>query len=130
MSARDTSGSAPHHSHPHNNTMSRNKKFWVDQVTVPPPPRGTTRGGERQRGGGGYYQTIRQPVLIFLVVTIFGGFAELPITAPDHFLSRSPLFFCDSFPLHYPIPLKYDYFRSTGGMIMPCQSVFQAQIQN
>ena len=53
MSARDASGSAPQHSHPHNNTMSRNEKFWVDQVTVPHPPRGTTRGGERQ-GGGGY----------------------------------------------------------------------------
>ena len=55
MSARDTSGSAPQHSHPHISTMSRNEKFWVDQVTVPqppPPPRGTTRGGERQRGGG------------------------------------------------------------------------------
>ena len=50
MSARDTSGSAPQHSHPHKNTMSRNEKFWVDQVTA--PPRGTTRGGERQ--GGGY----------------------------------------------------------------------------
>ena len=49
MSARDTSGSAPHHSHPHNNTRSRNEKFWSDQVTVPrPPPLGTTRGG------GGY----------------------------------------------------------------------------
>ena len=31
--------------------MSRNEKFWVDQVTPPPPPRGTTRGGE-QHGGG------------------------------------------------------------------------------
>ena len=45
MSARDTSGSAPQHTHPHNNTMSRNKKFWVDQVTPPPPRGGTTRGG-------------------------------------------------------------------------------------
>ena len=34
-------------------TVSRNEKFWVDQVTVPqPPPGGTTRGGERQGGGG------------------------------------------------------------------------------
>ena len=38
MSARDASGSAPQHSHPHNNTMSRNEQFWVDQVT---PPEGT-----------------------------------------------------------------------------------------
>ena len=51
MSARDTSGSVPQHSHPHNNTMSRNEKSWVDQVTPPPPPpendkgRGTTKGG-------------------------------------------------------------------------------------
>ena len=36
-----------------NNTVSRNEKFWVDQVTTPPPPRGRTRGGEGQ-GGGGY----------------------------------------------------------------------------
>ena len=45
MSARDASGSAPQHSHPHNNTMSRNENFWVDQVTPPPPP------GERQGVG-------------------------------------------------------------------------------
>ena len=44
MSARDTSGSAPQHSHPHNNTMSRNEKFWVDQVM---PPR-------NDKGGGGH----------------------------------------------------------------------------
>ena len=57
MSARDASGSAPQHSHPHNNTMSRNEKFWVDQVTPPPPPPpgndkgwGTTRGGEGTLG--------------------------------------------------------------------------------
>ena len=38
----------------HTSTMSRNEKFWVDQVTVPHPlpPRGTTRGGERHGGGG------------------------------------------------------------------------------
>ena len=53
MNARDASGSAPQHSHPHNNTMSRNEKFWVDQVTVPHPPPGTTRGGERHGGGEG-----------------------------------------------------------------------------
>ena len=57
MSARDTSGSAPQHSHPHNNTMSRKEKFWVDQVTVPhppTPPRGTTRvGNDKGAGGGG-----------------------------------------------------------------------------
>ena len=56
MSARDASGSAPQHSHPNNNTMRRNEKFWVDQVTPPPPPPprndkgwGMTRG----MGGGG-----------------------------------------------------------------------------
>ena len=37
----------------HNNTVSCNEKFWVEQVTVPqPPPWGRTRGGERQGGGG------------------------------------------------------------------------------
>ena len=30
------------HSHPHNNTVSRNEKFWVDQVTPPP---GKDKGG-------------------------------------------------------------------------------------
>ena len=52
MSARDTSGSAPQHSHPHNNTMSRNEKFWVDQVTVPHPPLGNDKGWGTTRGGG------------------------------------------------------------------------------
>ena len=52
MSARDTSGSAPQHSHPHNNTMSRNEKFWVGQVTVPHPPLGNDKGWGTTRGGG------------------------------------------------------------------------------
>ena len=42
----------------HNNTVSCNEKFWVEQVTVPHPPWGRTRGGEgqglgRDKGGGG-----------------------------------------------------------------------------
>ena len=53
MSARDTSGSGPQHIHPHNNTMSRNEKFWVDQVTPPPPPPGNDKGWGTTRGGGG-----------------------------------------------------------------------------
>ena len=53
MSARDASGSAPQHSHPHNNTMSRNEKFWVDQVTVPTPPPGERQGVGNNKGGGG-----------------------------------------------------------------------------
>ena len=44
MSKKDTSGSTPQHSHRHNNTMSRNEKFWVDQVTVPQPPPGNDKG--------------------------------------------------------------------------------------
>ena len=61
MSARDTSGSAPQHSHPHNNRMSRNEKFWVDQVTVPhPPPPGNDKGWGTTRGGGGYDGPTRQ----------------------------------------------------------------------
>ena len=44
MSARGTSGSAPQHSQPHNNTMSRNEKLWVDQVTPPPAPPGGRQG--------------------------------------------------------------------------------------
>ena len=55
MSARDASGSAPQHSHPHNNTMSRNEKFWVDQVT-PPPPR-ERQGVGNDTGGGGTLST-------------------------------------------------------------------------
>ena len=54
MSARDTSGSAPQHSHPHNNTMSYIENFWVDQVTVPHPPLGNDKGWGTTRGGGGY----------------------------------------------------------------------------
>ena len=53
MSTKDTIGSTPQHSHPHNNTMSRNEKFWVDQVTVPPPPLGNDKGWATTRGGGG-----------------------------------------------------------------------------
>ena len=38
----------------HNNTVSCNEKFWVEQVTPPPPPPwGRTRGGEGRGGGGG-----------------------------------------------------------------------------
>ena len=51
MSTRDASGSAPQHSHPHNNTVSRNKKIWVDQVTPPPSP-GKDKGWGRTGGGG------------------------------------------------------------------------------
>ena len=62
MSTRDTSGSAPQHSHPHNNTVSRNEKIRVDQVTVPQPPPplggGKTRGGKRHGGGGGEITTL------------------------------------------------------------------------
>ena len=50
MSTMDTNGSAPQHSHPHNNTVSCNEKFWVDQVTSPPRG-GRTRGGEGQGVG-------------------------------------------------------------------------------
>ena len=50
MSAKDTSGSAPQHGHPHNNTMSGNEKFWVDQVTPPP---GERQGVGNDNGGGG-----------------------------------------------------------------------------
>ena len=32
--------------------MSRNEKFWVDQVTVPQPPLGNDKGGGTTRGGG------------------------------------------------------------------------------
>ena len=47
-------GASRQHSHPHNNTMSRNKKFWVDQVTVPPPPPppGERQGVGNDKGGG------------------------------------------------------------------------------
>ena len=38
------------HSHPHSNTVSRNKNFCVDQVTVPQTPWGRTRGGAGQGG--------------------------------------------------------------------------------
>ena len=65
MSAWDTSGSAPQHSHPHNSTMSRNEKICVDQVTVPTPPptpRGTTRGGERH--GGDIVDNHGEPLLM------------------------------------------------------------------
>ena len=62
MSARDTSGSAPQHSHPHNNTMSRNEKFWVDQVTPPPPP-GERQGVGNDKGGGYHTQSPRENIL-------------------------------------------------------------------
>ena len=35
--------------------MSRNEKFWVDQVTVPhPPPPWERQGVGNDKGGGGY----------------------------------------------------------------------------
>ena len=39
---------------PHNNTMSRNENFWVDQVTVHPPPGGERQGVGNDKGGRGY----------------------------------------------------------------------------
>ena len=48
-STRDTSGCASQHSHPLNNTVSRNKNFCVDQVTV---PLGKDKGWGRTGGGG------------------------------------------------------------------------------
>ena len=38
----------------HNNTVSCNEKFWVEQVTVPHPPLGKDKGWGRT-GGGGFY---------------------------------------------------------------------------
>ena len=52
-STKDTSGSAPQHSHPHNNTVSRDKNFCVDQVTVPHPAPGEGQGVGQDKGGGG-----------------------------------------------------------------------------
>ena len=52
----------PHHSHPHNNTVSCDKNFCVDQVTAPPPPRGKTRGG-----GGGVMTPVTQTMRSSLV---------------------------------------------------------------
>ena len=68
MSARDASGSAPQHSHPHNNTVSRNEKFCVDQVTVPHPPcpPGERQGvGNDKRGGGGTLHPVSCRTLSF-----------------------------------------------------------------
>ena len=53
MSTKDTSGSTPQHSHPHNNAMSHNENFWVDQVTVPHPSPGERQGVGNDKGGGG-----------------------------------------------------------------------------
>ena len=36
----------------HNNTVSCNEKFWVEQVTVPHPPPGEGQGVGNDRGGG------------------------------------------------------------------------------
>ena len=42
--------------------MSRNEKFWVDQVTVPHPPPGERQGvGNDKGGGGGTHEIITVP---------------------------------------------------------------------
>ena len=41
----------------HNNTVSCNEKFWVEQVTVPHPPRGEGQGVGNERGGGRTHHT-------------------------------------------------------------------------
>ena len=88
MSARDTSGSAPQHSHPHNNTMRRNEKFWVDQVTVPhPPPPGERQGVGNDKGGGGYHTQRAGEAYLF-----FGGGSshdKLPELAHQKALEKS-----------------------------------------
>ena len=38
----------------HNNTVSYNEKFWVEQVTVLHRPLGKDKGWGTTRGGGGY----------------------------------------------------------------------------
>ena len=51
--SRDTSGSASQHSYPHNNTLSRNRKIYVAQVTPPHAPWEGQGGGGGGGGGGG-----------------------------------------------------------------------------
>ena len=64
----------------HNNTVSCNKKIWVEQVTVPPtPPWGMTRGGERQGGGGP--STWRAPPRVSLYCGCLLGLVRHPGTA-------------------------------------------------
>ena len=42
-----------YHSRPHNNTVSLNKKFCVDQVMPPPPPPGEGQRVGHDKGWGG-----------------------------------------------------------------------------
>ena len=60
MSTRDQSGTAPQHNHPHNNTLSRNENFWVDQVTVPHAPPWEGQGVGKDKGGGGNQTPMQQ----------------------------------------------------------------------
>ena len=83
MSARDTSGSAPQHSHPHNNTMSRNEKSWVNQVTVPHPPQGNDKGwGTTKVGGGGTKEQFQRPVAVLGLSLARSGWGALFETVP------------------------------------------------
>ena len=70
MSSTDTSGSAQQHSHPHNNTMSRNEKFWVDQVTPPPPPR-EQQGVGNDKGGRYVVHILKTTALLKRVLVPF-----------------------------------------------------------
>ena len=76
MSARDTSGSAPQHNHLHNNTMSRNQNFWVDQVT-PPPPRGNDNGWGTTKGCNGSGCNVRIRLQPRLLPTAFTAYCPL-----------------------------------------------------
>ena len=66
----------------HNNTVSCNEKFWVEQVTVPHPPWGRTRGGEGQGGGGMKYTSIPPPLPLHNPGQISWAFSHRAGTAP------------------------------------------------
>ena len=65
--------------------MSRNEKFWVDQVMVPypPPPRGTTRGGERQGVGGGEQLCNPCPIPAMHTIVRLLAVTQIPMFSPN-----------------------------------------------
>ena len=66
----------------HNNTVSCNEKFWVEQVTVPHPPLGKDKGWGTTRGGVLHKNQVEKTQVLAVIPGCDTGVALTPMVAP------------------------------------------------